>query len=63
MPKPYLPRRAAQSVFVPVRGLRYHAHVWGDASLVTPGRPPLVLMQTGAGARGVVVTASGALRP
>ena len=40
----YEPRRVAQSVFLPVRGLRYHAHVWGDASLVTPERPPLVLV-------------------
>ena len=40
----YTVRRAAQSVFVPLRGLRYHAHVWGDASLVTPERPPLVLV-------------------
>ena len=44
MSKAYQPRRAAQSVFVPLRGLRYHAHVWGDATLATPGRPPLVLM-------------------
>ncbi len=40
----YTPRRAAQSHFVPVRGLRYHVHQWGDASLVTPQRPPLVLL-------------------
>ena len=40
----YTVRRAAQSVFVPLRGLRYHAHVWGDALLVTPERPPLVLV-------------------
>ena len=44
MPEIYEPRRLAQSVFLPVRGLRYHAHVWGDASLVTPERPPLVLV-------------------
>ena len=44
MSQTYLPHRNAQSVFAPVRGLRYHAHVWGDASLATPGRPPLVLM-------------------
>ena len=43
-PAPYQPRRKAQSVFTPVRGLRYHAHVWGDASLVQPGRPALVLV-------------------
>ena len=40
----YVPRRVARSVFLPIRGLRYHAHVWGDASLATPERPPLVLM-------------------
>jgi len=40
----YMPRRVAQSVFLPVRGLNYHAHVWGDASLVTPERPPLLMM-------------------
>ena len=45
MPAPsYLPDRPARSLFVPVRGLRYHAHVWGDASLASPDRPPLVLM-------------------
>lgn len=40
----YLPRRAARSAFAPLRGLSYHAHVWGDASLVTPQTPPLVMM-------------------
>lgn len=40
----YLPRRAARSLFVTVRGLRYHLLAWGDASLVTPERPPLVLL-------------------
>jgi len=40
----YLPRRAARSVFVPLRGLVYHAHVWGDATLVTPETPPLVML-------------------
>ena len=43
-PHPYRPRRVAQSLFLPVRGLNYHAHVWGDASLVTPERPPLLMM-------------------
>src|SRR3954464_3411371 len=41
---PYTPLRAARSVFLPVRGLRYRTWQWGDASLVAPGRPPLVLM-------------------
>ena len=44
MPNIYSPRRAARSAFLTIRGLRYHAHVWGDASLATPGRPPLLLM-------------------
>ncbi len=41
---PYAARRHATSRFVPVRGLRYHVHQWGDASLASPQRPPLVLM-------------------
>ena len=40
----YTPRRTAHSHFFPVRGLRYHVHQWGDASLVTPQRPPLVML-------------------
>ncbi len=40
----YTARRAAQSLFVPVRGLSYHLNVWGDASLATPARPPLLLL-------------------
>ncbi len=40
----YTPRRVAQSIFLPLRGMRYHAHVWGDASLATAERPPLVLL-------------------
>ncbi|MBP6465089.1 MAG: alpha/beta hydrolase, partial [Rubrivivax sp.] len=39
-----MPLRCAQSAFVPLRGLRYHLHTWGDASLARPGRPPLVLL-------------------
>jgi pimeloyl-ACP methyl ester carboxylesterase len=41
---PYVPRRRARSLFVPVRGLRYHAMVWGDPSMATPDTPPLVLV-------------------
>jgi pimeloyl-ACP methyl ester carboxylesterase len=41
---PYVARRQARSQFVPVRGLRYHVHLWGDASLVTSLRPPLVMV-------------------
>ena len=44
MPDAYTPRRAAASSFVPVRGLNYHLLQWGDASLVQPGRPPLVMV-------------------
>ncbi len=40
----YRPRRAARSLFVTVRGLRYHLLAWGDASLAMPERPPLVLL-------------------
>jgi len=40
----YAPRRTARSEFVRLRGLNYHLHVWGDASLVTPERPPLVMV-------------------
>jgi pimeloyl-ACP methyl ester carboxylesterase len=44
MTSAYTPQRTAQSLFVPLRGLNYHAHCWGDASLVKPDRPPLFLM-------------------
>ena len=40
----YRPLREAVSHFTLLRGLRYHAHHWGDASLATPERPPLVLL-------------------
>ena len=40
----YAPRRIAQSRFVQLRGLRYHLLQWGDAGLVTPQRPPLVML-------------------
>ena len=40
----YVPRRAARSEFARVRGLALHLQVWGDASLATPERPPLVLV-------------------
>lgn len=41
---PYLPRRAARSEFITVRGLRYHLNVWGEPSLATPERPPLMML-------------------
>ncbi len=41
---PYVPARVPSSHFVPLRGLRYHVLQWGDASLATPARPPLVMV-------------------
>lgn len=43
-PSVYKARRAARSLFVTVRGLRYHLLAWGDASMASPERPPLLLM-------------------
>ncbi|HEY9239563.1 MAG TPA: alpha/beta hydrolase [Burkholderiaceae bacterium] len=43
---PYTVRRPARSHHLTVRGLRHHVLEWGDASMVTPERPPL-LMQHG----------------
>ena len=40
----YLPLRKAASQFDTLRRLCYHAHHWGDASLASPERPPLVLL-------------------
>jgi pimeloyl-ACP methyl ester carboxylesterase len=40
----YLPRRAARSQFVRLRGLNHHLNLWGEATLATPSRPPLLLM-------------------
>jgi pimeloyl-ACP methyl ester carboxylesterase len=42
----YVVRRPSRSRFVTLRGLRTHVLEWGDASMVTPARPPL-LMQHG----------------
>jgi pimeloyl-ACP methyl ester carboxylesterase len=42
--EPYQPRRAARSIFVPARGLQQHLLEWGDASLVRPGRPTLLML-------------------
>jgi pimeloyl-ACP methyl ester carboxylesterase len=41
---PYVPRRAAHSLFVPLRGLRHHLQVWGDPALITAERPALLLL-------------------
>jgi pimeloyl-ACP methyl ester carboxylesterase len=43
---PYTVRRPSRSRFITVRGLRHHVLEWGDDSMVTPDRPPL-LMQHG----------------
>ena len=43
-PPPYVPARPSASRFEPVRGLRLHLRQWGDAGLLTPDRPPLVLL-------------------
>jgi pimeloyl-ACP methyl ester carboxylesterase len=40
----YIEHRSSQSRFVALRGLRHHVRTWGDASLVTPERPPLVMV-------------------
>jgi len=40
----YLPRRAHRSDFIQLRGLRHHLLRWGDASLVTPSKPLLVMV-------------------
>ncbi len=42
----YAVRRPGRSRFVTLRGLRHHVLEWGDASMVSPDRPPL-LMQHG----------------
>jgi pimeloyl-ACP methyl ester carboxylesterase len=45
MPTPiYVPRRPAAERRLPLRGLEVHLHCWGDASLATPQRPPLLLL-------------------
>jgi pimeloyl-ACP methyl ester carboxylesterase len=40
----YTPKRPGRSQFVSLRGLKHHLNVWGDATLITPDRPPLLLM-------------------
>jgi len=41
---PYVVRRESRSEFLPVRGLNYHLRHWGDPGLVTPERPPLLML-------------------
>ena len=43
-PGPYLARRTAQRRFIDLRGLRHHVLSWGDASLTSAQRPPLVML-------------------
>ena len=45
-PDAYTVRRPSRSRYITLRGLRHHVLEWGDASMVTPERPPL-LMQHG----------------
>jgi pimeloyl-ACP methyl ester carboxylesterase len=40
----YVPRRTARSLFADLRGLRHHALLWGDPAMVTPARPPVVML-------------------
>jgi pimeloyl-ACP methyl ester carboxylesterase len=44
MTLPYTPRRAAKSITLNVRGLRYGVQTWGDAALLAPERPLLLMM-------------------
>lgn len=41
---PYQPHCTARSLFVPLRGLTYHVHAWGDAALASPERPVLLML-------------------
>jgi pimeloyl-ACP methyl ester carboxylesterase len=44
MHAPYSPRRPGRSQFVRLRGMNHHLNVWGDASMASAARPPLLLM-------------------
>jgi pimeloyl-ACP methyl ester carboxylesterase len=44
MTLPYAPRRQAAPTVLRVRGLDYHVNTWGDAALVTPERPALMML-------------------
>lgn len=44
MPHAYTERRQARSRWLHARGWRLHALEWGDPALVTPERPPLLLL-------------------
>jgi pimeloyl-ACP methyl ester carboxylesterase len=41
---PYIAQRRSRSNFIEARGLRQHVLQWGDAALVTPTRPALVML-------------------
>jgi len=41
---PYTELRPSTSRFTRIRGLNHHLRCWGDESLVSPERPPLLLM-------------------
>lgn len=43
-PLPYTVQRPCRSHFIEVRGLRYHVLQWGETGLITPQRPPLVML-------------------
>jgi pimeloyl-ACP methyl ester carboxylesterase len=43
-PNPYAPARSVRSSHVPLRGMNHHVLQWGDATLATSDRPPLVLV-------------------
>jgi pimeloyl-ACP methyl ester carboxylesterase len=40
----YSARRLPRSAFVTLRGLQSHLLIWGDLALVTPARPPLLML-------------------
>ena len=42
-PEPYAVRRPSRSRFMTVRGLSHHVLEWGDASMQSADRPPLVM--------------------
>jgi len=44
MHAPYQPRRPLRSEFVRLRGMNHHLNVWGDRSMASVSRPPLLLM-------------------
>jgi pimeloyl-ACP methyl ester carboxylesterase len=41
---PYVPRRPPRGAIHDLRGLRYHVHTWGDATLASAARPPLLML-------------------